>query len=87
MGQSIKASAISRIAASEAAQLDLAAMPRHKNRNAAKRRRLRVSNRARRGRCRATVDAFQAADSMGRYFNASIKGHFDCQTGRVPSYQ
>jgi hypothetical protein len=33
-----------------------------------------------------TVDAFEAAESMGRYFNASIKGHFDCQTGRVPSY-
>jgi hypothetical protein len=36
---------------------------------------------------RATVDAFRAADSMGRFFNASIKGHFDCQTGRVPSYR
>ena len=35
----------------------------------------------------ATVDSFEAADSMGRYFNASIKGHFDCQTGRVPSYR
>ena len=34
-----------------------------------------------------TVDAFEAAESMGRYFNASIKGHFDCQTGTVPSYR
>ena len=34
-----------------------------------------------------TVDAFEAAESMGRYLNASIKSHFDCQTGRVPSYQ
>jgi hypothetical protein len=33
-----------------------------------------------------TVDDFEAADSMGRFFNASIKGHFDCQTGHVPSY-
>jgi hypothetical protein len=33
-----------------------------------------------------TVDAFTAADSMGRFFNASIKGHFECRTGRVPSY-
>jgi len=36
---------------------------------------------------RVTVDTFEAAESMGRYFNASIKGHFDCQTGRVPSYR
>jgi KTSC domain len=33
----------------------------------------------------ATVDAFKAADSMGRFFNASIKGNFDCRTGHVPS--
>jgi hypothetical protein len=33
-----------------------------------------------------TVDAFTGADSMGRFFNASIKGHFDCRTGRVPAY-
>jgi hypothetical protein len=26
-------------------------------------------------------------ESMGRYFNGSIKGHFDCQTGRAPSYR
>jgi hypothetical protein len=34
----------------------------------------------------ATVDSFFAADSMGRYFNASIKGHFDCRTWHVPAY-
>jgi hypothetical protein len=34
-----------------------------------------------------TVDAFEAAESMGRYFNASIKGQFDCRTGHVPAYQ
>jgi hypothetical protein len=34
-----------------------------------------------------TVDAFEAAESMGRYFNASIKGQFDCRTGYVPAYQ
>lgn len=33
-----------------------------------------------------TVDAFLAAASMGRFFNASIKGHFDCRTGHVPKY-
>jgi hypothetical protein len=35
----------------------------------------------------ATVDSFLAADSMGRFFNASIKGHFDCRTGHVPAYR
>jgi uncharacterized membrane protein len=34
---------------------------------------------------KATVDSFKAADSMGRFFNAAIKGHFDCRTGRVPA--
>jgi KTSC domain len=34
-----------------------------------------------------TVDAFEAAESMRRSFNASIKGHFDCQTGTEPSYR
>ena len=34
----------------------------------------------------ATVDAFNAADSMGRFYNASIKGYFDCRTGHVPTY-
>jgi KTSC domain len=35
---------------------------------------------------RSTVEAFNAAESMGRFFNASIKGHFDCRTGHVPRY-
>jgi hypothetical protein len=34
-----------------------------------------------------TVGAFEAAESIGRYFNASIKGQFDCRTGHVPAYQ
>ncbi|HUZ32275.1 MAG TPA: KTSC domain-containing protein [Xanthobacteraceae bacterium] len=34
----------------------------------------------------ATVDSFVAADSMGRFYNATIKGHFDCRTGHVPPY-
>ena len=33
----------------------------------------------------ATVDAFEAADLMGRFFDTSIKGHFDCRTGHVPA--
>ena len=33
----------------------------------------------------ATVDAFEAADLMGRFFNTSIKGHFDCPTGHIPA--
>lgn len=35
---------------------------------------------------KGTVDELLAADSMGRYFNASIKGRFDCRTHRVPAY-
>jgi KTSC domain len=33
-----------------------------------------------------TVSALLAADSMGRFFNASIKGQFDCRKNRVPEY-
>jgi KTSC domain len=38
-----------------------------------------------------TVDSLLAADSMGRYFSANIKGSgsdgpFDCRTHRVPVY-
>jgi hypothetical protein len=33
-----------------------------------------------------TMNLFLTADSMGRYYNASIKGHFDCRTGHVPAY-
>jgi hypothetical protein len=35
---------------------------------------------------KATLEAFEAADSIGRYYNATIKGHFDCRTGHVPAY-
>jgi hypothetical protein len=36
----------------------------------------------------ATVGSFLAADSMGRFFNASIKGHFDCRAAaNVPTLQ
>jgi hypothetical protein len=33
-----------------------------------------------------TVSSLLAAESMGRYYNASIKGRFDCRTHRVPDY-
>jgi hypothetical protein len=33
-----------------------------------------------------TLEALMSADSMGRYYNASIKGRFDCRTRRVPAY-
>ncbi len=35
---------------------------------------------------RGMVENLIAAESMGRYYNASIKGHFDCRTHRVPQY-
>lgn len=39
----------------------------------------------------STVEALLGAESMGRYFNANIKGSgsegpFDCRTHRVPEY-
>jgi hypothetical protein len=33
-----------------------------------------------------TVGALKSAVSMGLFYNASIKGRFDCPTHRVPSY-
>jgi KTSC domain len=33
-----------------------------------------------------TVDSLLMSDSMGRFYNASIKGRFDCRTGHVPTY-
>jgi hypothetical protein len=33
-----------------------------------------------------TTSNLLAAESMGRYYNASIKGRFDCRTHRVPGY-
>jgi hypothetical protein len=35
---------------------------------------------------RATVDSLLAAESMGRFYNAHIKGNFDCRQGGVPTY-
>ncbi len=34
-----------------------------------------------------TVTALFGASSMGRYYNAAIKGNFDCRTRRVPAYK
>jgi hypothetical protein len=33
-----------------------------------------------------TVSDLLEAESMGRFYNASIKGNFDCRTHRVPAY-
>jgi hypothetical protein len=33
-----------------------------------------------------TIESLMSAESMGRYYNASIKGRFDCRTRRVPAY-
>jgi KTSC domain-containing protein len=33
-----------------------------------------------------TVSSLLEAPSMGRFYNASIKGHFDCRLRRVPTY-
>jgi KTSC domain len=33
------------------------------------------------------VDELLQANSMGRFYDASIKGSFDCRTGHVPAYQ
>jgi hypothetical protein len=32
------------------------------------------------------VDALMAAPSMGRFFNAEVKGHYDCRLNPVPQY-
>ena len=34
-----------------------------------------------------TVSTLLGASSMGRYYNASIKGRFDCRVNRVPKYK
>jgi len=34
-----------------------------------------------------TVASLRGAESMGRFFNANIKGNFDCRTHRVPAYR
>jgi hypothetical protein len=33
-----------------------------------------------------SVDALMSADSMGRYFNANVKGKFDCRLNSPPTY-
>ena len=33
-----------------------------------------------------TVSSLLNAESMGHFYNASIKGRFDCRTHRVPAY-
>jgi len=32
------------------------------------------------------VSAWRGASSMGKFFNARIKGNFDCRVNRVPPY-
>lgn len=32
------------------------------------------------------VNAWRSADSMGRFFNAQVKGRFDCRTSPPPDY-
>jgi hypothetical protein len=32
------------------------------------------------------VSSWRAAESMGRFYNAQVKGRFDCRQGLVPSY-
>jgi hypothetical protein len=34
----------------------------------------------------STVARLLQADSMGRYYNANIKGRFDCRQGGIPIY-
>jgi len=33
------------------------------------------------------VQAWLSADSMGKFYNANVKGKFDCRVLRVPSYR
>lgn len=33
-----------------------------------------------------TVANWRAAESMGRFYNAEVKGRFDCRQGHVPKY-
>jgi hypothetical protein len=34
----------------------------------------------------STVDAWKRAPSMGTFYNAEVKGRFDCRNARVPQY-
>ena len=33
-----------------------------------------------------TVNAWQRSESLGRFFNANMKGQYDCRVNRVPTY-
>lgn len=33
------------------------------------------------------VTAWKQADSMGRFYNAQVKGQFDCRVHRIPPYK
>ena len=33
------------------------------------------------------VTAWRSSESLGRYYNANIKGNFDCRVFRVPEYK
>jgi hypothetical protein len=33
-----------------------------------------------------TVSSLLAADSIGSFYNSTIKGRFDCRTHRIPTY-
>ena len=32
------------------------------------------------------VNAWRAAQSMGQFYNAAVKGHYDCRVLRMPAY-
>jgi hypothetical protein len=34
----------------------------------------------------SAIDAWKDATSMGSFYNAEIKGRFDCRNARVPQY-
>ena len=34
-----------------------------------------------------TVSSLLGASSMGRYYNAAIKGNFDCRINKMPAYR
>src|SRR4030088_2915955 len=34
----------------------------------------------------STVEALMDANSMGRFFNAQVKGHYDCRINPIPQY-
>jgi hypothetical protein len=34
----------------------------------------------------SVVSALMEAESIGRFYNTNIKGHFDCRTHKMPTY-